>query len=193
MGMKPADSAVELEALIRLFYDNVHDLGMFTEIAAEDLPQPQRALLAHDHHMTVSIEGHHLSPVNVLVLATRQHDDFYSRKILLKLQSTDAVVQFGIVRLNLSILAEDVRQAILDQNIPLGRILIKHNVMREVKLINTYRVDASRELACLFELTDPVPLYGRTALIYCNGIPAVELLEIVGNCRATPAQGIAAT
>jgi hypothetical protein len=31
----------------------------------------------------------------------------------------------------------------------------------------------------MFGLAKPQTVYGRTALIYCNGEPAIELLEIV--------------
>ena len=35
------------------------------------------------------------------------------------------------------------------------------------------------DLAAIFGVTPGSVTYGRTALIYCNGKPAVELLEIV--------------
>lgn len=176
----PAD--VELELLIGLFFDDQSRLGQFVEVADETLPQPQRKLLAHDHHMTVTVESHHDSPVDVRVLETKVEGDVYSRKILLTRQSDDVVVQFGIVRLDLSVLDEVVRSEIEGQGTPLGRILINHDVMREVKLLHLYEVTAGEELLKAFGMATGNVCFGRTALIYCNGSPAVELLEIVGNC-----------
>jgi hypothetical protein len=42
-----------------------------------------------------------------------------------------------------------------------------------------YRVECGEDLAKIFGVAPGVPTYGRTALIHCNGEPAVELLEIV--------------
>ncbi len=177
---KPAN--VELEVLIGLFFPDQSELGYFSETSASDLPQLERKLLAHDHHMTVTQEEHHQSPVDVRVLETSTAGDFYSRKILLTRRSDEQVVQFGIVRLDRSVLDPVVRQEIESQQTPLGRILINHKVMREVKLSHLYRISAGHELAEAFGINPGDACYGRTALIYCNGSPAVELLEIVGNC-----------
>ena len=42
-------------------------------VAAQDVPEPYRGLLVHEHHMTVTVEAYHGSPVNVRVLR-RRHD-----------------------------------------------------------------------------------------------------------------------
>jgi hypothetical protein len=89
------------------------------------------------------------------------------------------VVLFGIPRLNLRLVDDAVRAEILGQNKPLGRVLIEHNVLREVQLASLYRVEPGPNLRQLIGLTSPLATYGRTAFIYCDGYPAVELLEIV--------------
>ena len=71
-----------------------------------------------------------------------------------------------------------VWQKIESENVPLGRILIEHDVMRHVKLMSTWEITPGTELTQAFAL-DITHCYGRTALIYTNSIPAVELLEIV--------------
>ena len=173
---------VELELLIGLFFTEPDELGQFEEVATVDMPTCEKGLLAHDHHMTLSVEEHHGSLVDVRVLETLVEGDSYSREILLTRQSDGCVVQFGIVRLDLSLLDDDVRAEIESQKTPLGRVLIEHNVLREVKLLNLYRIAAGQALASSFGINPGETCYGRTALIYCNGSPAVELLEIVGNC-----------
>ena len=72
-----------------------------------------------------------------------------------------------------------MRREILSEIKPLGRVLIEHNVLREVQLASLYRVMPGPALCELFALADPLATYGRTAFIYCDGYPAVELLEIV--------------
>ena len=131
--------------------------------------------------MTVTVEFHHGSPVDVKVLEYVHTEDRYSRKILLTRKSDGGVVQFGIVRLNLGVLDEQVRKEIESREIPLGRVLITHNVLRKVKLLNLYKVQSGPALAEAFGFDAETICYGRTALIYCDGSPAIELLEIVAN------------
>lgn len=169
----------ELKALANLFYLSLDELGVFEEVAEDDLPETPRKLLWHDAHMTVTVEAHHRSPVDVRVLNTHVTPTHYSRRILLTRQSDGGVVQFGIVRLNVSLLGEDVRREIEQQHAPLGRLLIQHNVLRHVRPLSLWRITPGSDLMTLFGLSEPRICYGRTALIYCNGLPAVELLEIV--------------
>lgn len=178
--MNPADSAdVELDQLIQLFYDDPDQLGQFSEVVADDVPGPILQLLAHNLHMTVTVESYHESPVNVEVLESRQDDEHYSRKIVLTRQTDDQVVMFGIVRLNMTLLSADVRSEIEATQTPLGRILISHNVWRVVKLLNLFQIQPGDDLARSMNLNSDVQCFGRTALIYCDGSPAIELLEIV--------------
>lgn len=169
----------DLHALVDLFYESPEDLGDFEELDEHDLPEPYRMLLAHDKHMTVTVEAYHGSQVDVQVLETRITGTHYSRKILLSRHSDGGVVQFGIVRLNVDYLGPDVRREIESQQTPLGRILIDHNVLRDVRLLSLWKVEPGPDLRKLFGLDTSETCYGRTALIYCNGVPAVELLEIV--------------
>lgn len=166
--------------LVRLFYERPDELGAFERInSAAEVPQPYRHLLAHHEHMTVAVEEFHGSRVDVQVLATRRDKNFYSRKILLTRQSDGQVVQFGIPRLNMAYLDEEVRREIESQTKPLGRVLIDHDVLREVQLVALWKVDPGPDLCRMFGLAEPQTVYGRTALIFCNGEPAIELLEIV--------------
>jgi chorismate-pyruvate lyase len=169
----------ELETLVALFYDAPRELGRFVEAPAGQLPAVYKELLGHNHHMTVTVEAHHHSLVDVRVLATKTDDRYYARKIVLERQSDSRVVQFGIVRLDFRYLSDEVRREIEGQSAPLGRILIEHDVLREVELFKLWRVTPGADLRRMFALSGPEITYGRTALIHCNGEPAIELLEIV--------------
>ena len=124
-------------------------------------------------------EKHHGGPVDVQVLEVRTDGDNYSRKILLTRQSDSGVVQFGIVRLNWQYFAPQVREQIEQQKTPLGRVLINYDVLRVVKLLSLLKIECGPELAEHFGFEIGQTCYGRTALIYCDGLPAIELLEIV--------------
>jgi chorismate-pyruvate lyase len=83
------------------------------------------------------------------------------------------------VRLAYTYLPAVVRQEIEDAHTPMGRILINHNVLRRVQLSALWRVHPKQELARIFNCDSPRPTYGRTALIYCAGEPALQVLEIM--------------
>lgn len=172
-------NTVDLSTLISLFYEKLEDLGQFEEVARNDVPEPYLRLLVHEHHMTVTVEDFHKSLVDVVVKAKNVTDTHYARKILLTRQSDGAVVQYGIMRVNLNCLSPEVREEIVGEGTPLGRILINHNVLRQIHLLKVWKVAPGPDLLELFGLETPQVTYGRTAIIDCNNEPAIELLEIV--------------
>jgi chorismate-pyruvate lyase len=169
----------DLPTLAGLFYTYPEDIGEFHEVSAAELPSPYDRLLAHEGHMTESVEAFYGCPVDVEVVAKHITGTHYARKILLRRQTDRRVVQFGIVRLTFEYLSDEVRREIESEDTPLGRVLINHNVLREVQLFALWRLEAGEDLRNLFGLEKPTEVYGRTALIYTNGEPAVELLEIL--------------
>lgn len=169
----------DLDALVALFYPRPEDLGRFEEVDSHELSRDYRMLLAHDSHMTVTVERFHNGLVDVRVLETKLTGSHYARKILLARQSDAVVVQFGIMRLDFSAVSPEVRREVESQSTPLGRILIEHNVLREVHLTKLWKVTPGEDLRHLFNLPSGQITYGRTAIIHFGGEPAVELLEIV--------------
>jgi hypothetical protein len=188
MNMPLQPPGPDLPSLFALFPD-VGDVPAFETVSASAVPPPYRNLLVHTHHMTVTVEAHHGGPVDVRVL-DRVHDgDTYARKILLVLRSTGQVVQFGIVRIRLECCSEAVRKAILAENTPLGRVLIAHDVLRRIELTAFLRVPPGPALDAWFGPDAGGPTYGRLGFIHCDGLPAVELLEIVAPERSPAARG----
>ena len=179
MTQRSQRATPELNALVDLFYEDPAELGVFVEVTEDDLSAAARRLLAHDEHMTVTVESFHGCPVTLEVLDVRATETHYARKILLRRETDGKVVQFGIVRLALSLLDADVRAEIEERGTPLGRVLINHNVMRNVRLLSLWRIEPGVQLCNGLQLPQPQVCFGRTALIYCDGVPAVELLEIV--------------
>jgi chorismate-pyruvate lyase len=175
----PPRSAPELEALTRIFYASPDALADFCQISEQDLPAIYHALLAHHQHMTVTLEAHSGCPVEVDVLLSEITATHYHRKILLRRMSDQGVVLFGIVRITRGLLPAEVREEIESESTPLGTILINRNIYRDVRLLSFWKVTLGEELRGIFEVESPDPLYGRTALIYCDGVPVIELLEIV--------------
>ena len=173
---EPCVSAVEL---IGIYYQQPDQLGKFEQVSRGSVPEAYRELLDHTDHMTVTVESHHADRVDVQVLQSDISGDHYRREILLRTHSQQKVVQYGIVRLNMTLLSEKPRDEILAQKKPLGRVLIEHDVLREIQLFDLLRVECGPVLAKLFGVPIGTTTYGRTALLYCDEDPAIELLEIV--------------
>jgi len=168
-----------ISQLTDLFFPTLTEVGEFQAVEASELPEAYQSLLAHSDHMTVTVEAWHNSMVDLRVLAEQRDDDSYVRKILLVLQRDSSPVQFGIMRINLTGLPEIVRLEIESQALPLGRIMIRHHLMRTVELCQLWRVQPGPELRLQLQLASDEPIFGRTARILVAGQPAVELLEIV--------------
>lgn len=187
----------QLETITAPFFPSLAELGEFRLVAVDDMPADYQTLLAHDAHMTVTVEAFHKSLVDVQVLDERREGHFYSRTSLLICQSNRRIVQFGIMRIDLSGLPAIVRDEIESRGTPLGRILIQHNVLRHVELHRLWRItpgpvlqrrlieqdhspqDAAAASDSAIGMPPPTTFYGRTARIVVEGRPAVELLEIV--------------
>jgi hypothetical protein len=147
-------------------------------VAKEATPEPYHRMLVHEHHMTISMESYHDCTVEVDVLDARFENGLYLRKIALRKSGTDDVVQFGLVRFNFDYVTPQVREEILAEKIPLGRVLIQHNVFRHVDLGAIIRFTAGPGMAKYLQMNEGQVTYGRLATIFCNGSPAIDLLEI---------------
>ena len=210
---------IDLRSFVQTFYgDQAPErcLGRFQKCAVESMPAHVQRLLAHEHHMTVTVEQHFNAEVDLKVLQSQSTGESYWRKIVLTLRDSGRVAMFGLVRIDLKILDAPVRDAIRNQHAPLGRILIENDVLRKVRLVDLYRIEPGEDLlrcwprrssgtsADTANGTTVAPLaaahfadpsntttdgaaasthspccYGRTALIYCDHRPVIELLEIV--------------
>jgi chorismate-pyruvate lyase len=165
--------------MLQALFPPSDDIAETEVVAADQVPAPYDSLLVHEHHMTVTVERHHGSLVDVDILDRRHKGDTYARKILLRLQSTGRIVQFGIVRIHLQYCDAEVRREIIAGKTPLGRILIEHDVLRRIEPTAYLKIVPGSAMMSWFGLDRPVHTYGRLALIHCNEQPAIELLEIV--------------
>lgn len=183
---KPASPTFEAELYSRsasrlatLFYASLNEVGEFEPVAVEELPADYRKLLAHNDHMTVALEEWHKSQLSVAALDEWRDEASYARTSLLSRHSDRAIIQFGIMRIWLSDLPEPAKEAIASKSAPLGRVLIEHNVLREVELITLWRIVPGRVLQEHLGVSGREPVFGRTAQILLDERPTVQLLEIV--------------
>jgi chorismate-pyruvate lyase len=175
----------ELNKLTSLFPDEQPLIAAAEHIPSSLTPEPYKQMLVHEHHMTVTMEQYHGCKVDVKILDRRLDGDVYSRKIVLVKTGTDTVVQFGIVRFDLQYVTPVVREQILEGTVPLGRVLINHNVLRHIDLGAILRITVGPALARCLQMTEGGVTYGRLATIFCNQHPAVDLLEISAPLETT--------
>lgn len=154
-------------------------LGKVEPIAFGQLPAAYDTLLNHRGHMTVTLEAWHNTSVDVHVMDEESSEEFYSRHSLLTRQTDGRVVQSGIMKIQLAGLPAEARRAIKEGSEPLGRILIRSNLLREVELLALWQIEPGAQLAKELDLDKEKIVFGRTASILVDGNPAVELLEIV--------------
>jgi len=197
------DPVARAAALVRLFC-GLADFGECRSVTPDQVPEPARTLLDHRSHMTVSMERFHGCAVRLRVVAEaddgREHgpnNGWYAREILLETPA-GKIVQHGIVRIDLTHLDAPTARAIREGRQPLGRILIEAGMLRDVHGVKLLEIMPGPHLQDLFRLTAPgpagiaraavmsgtagmagAPVYGRVADIELDGLPAVELLEIV--------------
>lgn len=149
------------------------------EISPDEVPAPFHALLVHDNHMTVTLEEYFGQRVVVMPYKVQRVGELYGRKLDLLLEGDGRVVMTGAMIFNLGTVNAEVGELILAQKTPLGRILIEHGILRRISGGTYLRIESDDPLAARFGVPDPGPCFGRLATIFCDGKPAVDLLEIV--------------
>lgn len=164
--------------LATLFFSDLSEIGRFEPVPVDNLPLDYRTLLAHPDHMTVALENYHHSPVAVKVLDEWRDEASYARSSLLSRQSDGAIVQFGIMRIWLADLPPEAQTEISQRRSPLGRVLIEHNLLREVEPISLWEIVPGPVLKKHLQLTNSNPIFGRSAQILVDERPTVQLLEI---------------
>ncbi|WP_020474356.1 hypothetical protein [Zavarzinella formosa] len=179
MSAIPKSSADPFFPLVVIDADHWPSDASISVIPAVRLPEPFRGLLAHTMHMTETVEAFYDDAVNVKVLSSEDRRGIYHRRILLTLNGTGRIVQFGLVQINLSCCSPEVAARIREEKTPLGRILIEHNVLRRIEPTSFLKVEPGPTLAREMGLTGAPTLYGRTGVIFCDDQPAIAVLEIL--------------
>jgi hypothetical protein len=178
MIFEPYESATAaLDDLCRGFFDAA-GAPPCEPVEPESLPNGFRRLLWHGDEMTCTLAAYHDCEIELRVLAHRQDEGLYRRKIALVARPTGRIVELGAVRLNPAAVPPAAAAEILERRRPLGEILIRHQVERRIRPRWFLRLPASGPPFAELAASGPY-LYGRIASIECRGVHAVDLLEVV--------------
>src|SRR3954469_21200410 len=92
-------------------------------IQGDKMPEPYRSLLVHEKDMTPTLEQFHAGDIHLKILNREQRGDFYFREVTLHLIGSEKPVEFGANKISLVLFPAKARQLILEERVPLGRIL----------------------------------------------------------------------
>jgi len=144
------------------------------------MPEPYRALLAHNNDMTPTLSAFHASIIHLRVLGREYRGDFYSREVVLLKEETDVPVEFGAIRINLALFAPAARRHILDERVPLGDLLRVHAVAHSSRPKAFFRLCSDALMMQALNLREPAVLYGRrNTLLDPVKRPLAEVVEIL--------------
>jgi hypothetical protein len=153
----------------------------FTErIPGEQIPEPYRSLLVHESDMTPTLEKHHSGAIHLKILYREQRDDYYFREVALLLRGSEKPIEFGANKVSLILFPPRARQLILEEDMPLGRILKDCQVGHSTVAKAFFRVTPDELICEVFGMKKPATLFGRRATIFdLQKRPLSEIVEIL--------------
>jgi hypothetical protein len=155
-------------------------LPRIERIQGDEMPEPYRSLLVHERDMTPTLEKFHGSDIHLKILKREQRGDFYFREVVLQLNGSEMPVEFGANKVSLVLFPSKARQQILEEQVPLGRILKECEIGHTTLAKAFFRVAPDELISSVLHLKAPTALYGRKATIFdAQKRPLSEIVEIL--------------
>ena len=144
------------------------------------VPQPFRDLLVHERDMTPTLEAFHGQKIFLHVLDRHQQESRLLRLVVLKLESDETPVEFGAIRINLTLFETQALQLVLEGHLPLGTILREQNIPHTSGHQEFFSVLSDAVVNRALQLTGTRQLYGRRNVIRnSQEKPLAEMTEIL--------------
>ena len=155
------------------------DLPHVEEVQPGDIPLPYRSLLVHDSDMTLTLERHFGGRVMLRPLSTFTNRGSYFRRVLLVQEYAGQPVEMGSIRMELDAFGEKIRQQIVKNEIPLGRILRDGRFQYKSRVKAFLQVTPNAEMMGVFWMREPRVLYGRRTEIMRHGAKIGDIVEVL--------------
>ena len=139
-------------------------------MAAEEIPPPYRSLLAHENDMTVTLERHFGGRIVLRPLGVFRRAGSYFRRVLLVHEA---------IRIELDAFDAALREKVLRNEVPLGRILRDGRVDCRSVPKALLEVAPNPEIMGVFWMREPRLLYGRRTEIVREGRKIGDIVEIL--------------
>lgn len=176
----PTANAILAHPLDEFYAIEGQPLPPLAQVDGQAVPEPYRSLLVHQNDMTPTLESFHGCGVHLDVLGRRRKDDAYFREVILRLDSNKQPVEFGAIRINLSLFAPEAREQILHERLPLGHILHQHRIPHTSRPRAYLRLASDKLISKVLELSGAQVLFGRRNTLYDpQQRPLAEIVEIL--------------
>lgn len=175
----------------RTSYSNIYPLDAFYEnrgeslpvigrLEPDEMPEPYRALLVHKNDMTPTLRDFYKDTIHIRVLERHVFDNEYFREVVLLLNGTERVIEFGAIKIVLDLFPDAARDEILQEKRPLGHILQKHNIPHSSRPQSFLAVASDDFINGALKLDGTHSLYGRrNTLVDPWDRPLAEIVEIL--------------
>ncbi|NUQ61422.1 MAG: hypothetical protein HUU20_02970 [Pirellulales bacterium] len=181
-AIAPVKSCEKVSRLVNQLWQSVSAEPV---LAAEvidpgDIPEPYRTLLVHASDMTSTLTDYHGEPIKLDVVERVVGSGWLARCSILEVARTGRPVEFGVIRIDLSLLHEPVRRQVLEGRVPLGGLLNECGIGYRSCPGGFLRVKSNGTMNQAFHLPRPTWLYGRcNCLSDLAGRTIAEVVEIL--------------
>ena len=155
-------------------------LPWYEQVEPDAMPEPYRSLLVHANDMTPTLERFHADEISIRALSSERRAEGYFREVVLQRFRDEVPVEFGANCIDLNLFAPEARWMILQEKVPLGRILKDHHVEHSTQVLGYFQIDPDPLITRALRLAGPAKLFGRCARL-CDsaGRPLSQVVEIL--------------
>jgi len=153
----------------------------FKKIEPDQVPQPYLQLLVHEGDMTSRLEAFYQESVRVRRLRSSNDGKGYYREVILETdRNPSKPVEYGAIEIQLSLLPENAREAVVEGKMPLGTILNQGGIAYSCSLRGFFQIAPDDSIREAFSLDLPDILYGRSNRIENRMCEAIaQIVEIL--------------
>jgi len=156
------------------------ELPTLERVESDEVPEVYRKLLVHKEDMTPTLEKFHDERIYLNVISRQTRGDFYFREVILLTQRTRTPVEFGAIKINLSLLPPQAHRLILEEQEPLGTILTEHKIPHVSRPKAFLRIQADAFIKGALQLCGDHVLFGRRNTLFDPQSRALaEIVEIL--------------
>lgn len=154
-----------LEPLTEFYERSAQNWPGIIRVKSASLPEPYHRLLVHNGDMTATLENFHGQRIHLNVLEQVCTDREMLRKVVLVTEDSEKSVEFGGIKISLSLFDPEPRKHIIEGNLPLGTILKRYAVVYVNRPQIFFKVLSDSVAHDALNLTSSEKLYGRQNLI----------------------------
>ena len=179
MSARPTERP-SVEPLDSFYREAGRPLPVVRIVPEEELPQPQRRLLAHHSDMTRTLEAFHGDSIHLLVKSRERRGDELWREVVLTLDRLEQPVEFGAIRIWVDRFPAASRDDILACRRPLGGILNASGMKYTSRPTAFLALEPDPFMVEALALSSTATVYGRrNALRNEAGEVLAEIVEIL--------------